>query len=246
MNSKRALVRNRQIAFDYDLWTVKDAEAEHYFPAREAAASPVTNAPARTASSAGILEIGIWSDRRGTRKRAMRFDLLVTMFDARSIGVDTACFRRMRSDDRSAVLCHNIENDDDEQVLLDLARVAPAVKTIRIDVQLLGGGPREIMGMVPDSSLSIRDRGTGLEMLRFDLSEAPHDIDSLIVGRFFRSDNGGWLWSTARRNTADPHRDRRPQQMPKPTEAPAATDVRSQRNGCHFVNGCLVAQGRVR
>ena len=79
---------------------------------------------------------------------------------------------------------------DDEQILVDLARVPANINKIDITVTIYDADMRrQNFGQVSNAFVRIVDAATEREILRYDLAEDFYDETAVIVGELYRYGN---------------------------------------------------------
>ncbi len=118
-------------------------------------------------------------------------DASVVMFDETNRPVDVVWFRQLKSKDGSIV--HTGDNrtgagdGDDEQIVVDLRSVPPAVKSLVFTVNSFTG---QNFSTVENAFCRIFDTGNGKEIARYDLSvQGSHTAQ--IMAKLYRH-NGEW------------------------------------------------------
>jgi tellurium resistance protein TerZ len=127
----------------------------------------------------------------GAKTESVDLDASCVLFDESNRPVDFVWFRQLKSRDGSIV--HTGDNrtgageGDDEQIVVDLARVPPGVKALVFTVNSFTG---QNFSQVENAYCRIVDTGNGQEVARYDLSvQGAHTAQ--IMAKLYRH-NGEW------------------------------------------------------
>ena len=128
-------------------------------------------------------------------------DASCVMFDDAGHAVDTIYYAQLYSKDGSVV--HTGDNltgageGDDEQIMVDLSRVPPTVKTLMFTVNSFTG---QNFSQVENAFCRLVDETTGTEIARYDLS-ARGNHTAQVMAKVYRHD-GGWKMHAIGENTS--------------------------------------------
>ncbi len=93
---------------------------------------------------------------------------------------------------------------DDEQIIVDLARVPEQYDKIVFVVNIYQALQRkQEFGLIQNAFIRICDGATGKEMLRYNLSENYSGMTAMIFGEIYRH-NGEWKFNAIGQGTQDP------------------------------------------
>jgi tellurium resistance protein TerZ len=127
----------------------------------------------------------------GAKTESVDLDASCVLFDENKQPVDFVWFRQLKSRDGSIV--HTGDNrtgageGDDEQIVVDLARVPAGVKALVFTVNSFTG---QNFSQVENAYCRIVDAGNGQEVARYDLSvQGAHTAQ--IMAKLYRH-NGEW------------------------------------------------------
>ena len=127
----------------------------------------------------------------GTKTIDVDLDASCVLFDARDQAVDVVWFRQLRSNDGS--IHHTGDNrtgagdGDDEQIIVDLDRVPPAIKSLVFVVNSFLG---QNFSQIENATCRLVDGRNEQEVARYDLScQGPHTAQ--IMAKVYRH-NGEW------------------------------------------------------
>ncbi|GAA3235436.1 TerD family protein [Pseudonocardia petroleophila] len=128
----------------------------------------------------------------GSRSQSIDLDASALLFDAGRQLVDAVWFRQLRSKDGSVQ--HTGDNltgageGDDESVIVDLARLSPAVAQIVFTVNSFTG---QDFTQIENAFCRLVDETTGEELARYELSgSGTHNAQ--IMAKVARDGQGGW------------------------------------------------------
>lgn len=81
---------------------------------------------------------------------------------------------------------------DDEQIVVDLARMSPQVTKVVVAVSIYDAdNRRQSFGQVENAFIRVVDQPTGRELARYDLSEDASTETAMLFGELYRY-NGEW------------------------------------------------------
>ncbi len=127
----------------------------------------------------------------GSKTETVDLDASCVLFDDANNAVDTVWFRQLKSKDGSIV--HTGDNrtgagdGDDEQIIVDLTRVPPNVKSLVFTVNSFTG---QSFAQVQNAFCRIINASDNKEVARYDLSvQGPHTAQ--IMTKLYRH-NGEW------------------------------------------------------
>jgi tellurium resistance protein TerZ len=127
----------------------------------------------------------------GSKTETVDLDASCVMFDESNNPVDVVWFRQLKSKDGSVV--HTGDNrtgagdGDDEQIIVDLSRVPPTVKSLVFTVNSFTG---QSFAQVQNAFCRILNASDNKEIARYDLSvQGPHTAQ--IMSKVYRH-NGEW------------------------------------------------------
>lgn len=127
----------------------------------------------------------------GSREQEIDLDASCLLFDDKGALTDAVWFRQLRSQDGS--IQHTGDNrtgdgdGDDEQIIVDLARVPPHIKSLVFTVNSFTG---QNFSQVANAFCRIVNADNGRELARYDLSvQGSHSAQ--IMAKIYRH-NGEW------------------------------------------------------
>ena len=127
----------------------------------------------------------------GSKSETVDLDASCVLFDEANNAIDTVWFRQLKSKDGSIV--HTGDNrtgagdGDDEQIIVDLSRVPPNVKSLVFTVNSFTG---QSFAQVENAFCRIINASDNKEVARYDLSvQGPHTAQ--IMTKLYRH-NGEW------------------------------------------------------
>ena len=93
---------------------------------------------------------------------------------------------------------------DDEQIVIDLARVPADYDRIVLVVNIYQAVQRhQNFGMIQNAFIRIVDNRTNQELCKYNLSENYNGMTAMIFGEVYRH-NGEWKFSAIGQGTTDP------------------------------------------
>lgn len=93
---------------------------------------------------------------------------------------------------------------DDEQIVVDLAKVPANVERIAFTVTIYDAESRnQNFGQVSNSYIHIQDMASGTDLIRYDLGEDFSIETAIVVGELYRY-NGEWKFNAIGQGTTDP------------------------------------------
>ncbi len=93
---------------------------------------------------------------------------------------------------------------DDEQILIDLAKMPPEYDKIVIVVNIYDAVPRrQHFGMIRNAFIRLVDGRNNREMCRYNLTEDYSGMTAMIFGEIYRH-NGEWKFGAIGQGTTDP------------------------------------------
>jgi tellurium resistance protein TerZ len=127
----------------------------------------------------------------GRREQSIDLDASCVLFDEGRRVLDTVWWKQLRSQDGS--IEHTGDNQtvdgdgDDEQVIVDLARVPPTVKSLVFVVNSFTG---QSFAEIENAACRVVDGSNGRELARYDLScNGKHT--AMVMAKVYRH-NGEW------------------------------------------------------
>jgi len=127
----------------------------------------------------------------GGKQLSVDLDASCVMFDEGGNIVDTVWFRQLQSKDGSVQ--HTGDNrtgageGDDEQIIVDLSRIPPQVKTLMFVVNSFTG---QNFSQIENASCRIVDQATGKEVAKYNLScQGQHNAQ--VMAKVYRH-GGEW------------------------------------------------------
>jgi stress response protein SCP2 len=137
---------------------------------------------------------GFLSKLLGTKPYDIDCDASAILCDAYGKYKDLVYYRNLRLSDGSVV--HQGDNltgagdGDDEQIMVDLSKISPAVGKIVFVVNIYEAANRkQHFGMIQNAFIRLVDMDKNMEICRFNLSENYYGMEGLIVGEIYRRDN---------------------------------------------------------
>src|SRR3954447_16375591 len=128
----------------------------------------------------------------GSRAQTIDLDASALLFDGRGALVDAVWFRQLRSKDGSVQHTgDNLTGDgdgDDESIIVDLGRLAPAVTQIVFTVNSFTG---QDFSQIENAFCRLVDETTGDELARYDLTGSGR-AQPPTMAKDSRGGGGGW------------------------------------------------------